>query len=76
MRSEILLRDLETQEQVDRVIIELRRRNMPYRHIGDAFSVFTGLSFTEGQIRYRARSKLRLPPGNRRGPGFTNGGDR
>jgi hypothetical protein len=45
--------------QVDRVIIELRRRRVSYRAISEALDVFANLELTRGQIRHRA-TKLGL----------------
>lgn len=52
--------------QVDRVIIELRRRRVSYRAISESLDVLTGLRLTQGHVKLRCY-KLGLERDHRRG---------
>jgi hypothetical protein len=52
--------------QVDRAIIELRRRRVSYRATAEVLDVFTGLQLTQSMIRERCR-KLGIPADDPRG---------
>lgn len=57
--TRVLLRDPATCATIDAAIVELRRRRVSYRAIGEALDVLGEFRLTEGQVRHRAR-KLRL----------------
>lgn len=51
--TRVLLRDPATCATIDAAIVELRRRRVSYRAIGEALDVFDQLRLTEGQVRHR-----------------------